>query len=174
MKVHCLFEQSGTFKNEFKKLGIDAEDYDIVANEWVAEYLAREKTAPLCRGAREVMEYFHSNGVRQVIISASEINMLKRQVESLGVGKYFDEILGKNDVYASGKGEVAEKWRRDNPGEMLFIGDTDHDLDTAEIMKADCVLVACGHQSYERLSALAADSDTNAVVVKQMADILSF
>lgn len=29
MKVHCLFEQSGTFKNEFKKLGIDAEDYDI-------------------------------------------------------------------------------------------------------------------------------------------------
>ena len=29
-KVHCLFEQSGTFKNEFKKLGIDAEDYDIL------------------------------------------------------------------------------------------------------------------------------------------------
>lgn len=29
MKAHCLFEQSGTFKNEFKKLGIDAEDYDI-------------------------------------------------------------------------------------------------------------------------------------------------
>lgn len=29
MKVHCLFEQSGTFKNEFKKLGYDAEDYDI-------------------------------------------------------------------------------------------------------------------------------------------------
>ena len=28
-KVHCLFEQSGTFKNEFKKLGIDAYDYDI-------------------------------------------------------------------------------------------------------------------------------------------------
>ena len=30
MKVHCLFEQSGTFKNEFKKLGIEAEDYDIL------------------------------------------------------------------------------------------------------------------------------------------------
>lgn len=28
-KVHCLFEQSGTFKNEFKKLGYDAFDYDI-------------------------------------------------------------------------------------------------------------------------------------------------
>lgn len=30
MRVHCLFEQSGTFKNEFKKLGIDAIDYDIL------------------------------------------------------------------------------------------------------------------------------------------------
>lgn len=28
-KVHCLFEQSGTFKNEFIKFGIPAEDYDI-------------------------------------------------------------------------------------------------------------------------------------------------
>ena len=31
-KVHCFFEQSGTFKNEFIKLGIPAEDYDIQAN----------------------------------------------------------------------------------------------------------------------------------------------
>ena len=28
-KVHCMFEQSGTFKNEFLRLGIPAEDYDI-------------------------------------------------------------------------------------------------------------------------------------------------
>ncbi len=28
-QVHCFFEQSGTFKNEFKKLGIPAQDYDI-------------------------------------------------------------------------------------------------------------------------------------------------
>lgn len=28
-KVHCLFEQSGTFKNEFRKLGYEAFDYDI-------------------------------------------------------------------------------------------------------------------------------------------------
>ena len=28
-KVHCFFEQSGTFKNEFCKLGYAAEDYDI-------------------------------------------------------------------------------------------------------------------------------------------------
>lgn len=31
-KVHLMFEQSGVFKNEFKKLGYDAEDYDIQNN----------------------------------------------------------------------------------------------------------------------------------------------
>lgn len=31
-RVHCFFEQSGTFKNEFKKLGYDAYDYDIQNN----------------------------------------------------------------------------------------------------------------------------------------------
>lgn len=29
-KAHCFFEQSGTFKKEFRKLGIAAEDYDIL------------------------------------------------------------------------------------------------------------------------------------------------
>lgn len=31
-KIHCFFEQSGTFKNEFKKLGYTAYDYDIQNN----------------------------------------------------------------------------------------------------------------------------------------------
>lgn len=31
-KVYLMFEQSGVFKNEFKKLGYEAEDYDIQNN----------------------------------------------------------------------------------------------------------------------------------------------
>lgn len=36
--VHLLFEQSGTFKNEFKKLGYDAFDYDIQNNFGETDY----------------------------------------------------------------------------------------------------------------------------------------
>lgn len=39
MKVHCLFEQSGTFKNEFKKLGIKAYDYDILNDFGKTDYV---------------------------------------------------------------------------------------------------------------------------------------
>ena len=38
-KVHCFFEQSGTFKNEFIKLGYDAYDYDIQNNFNETDYI---------------------------------------------------------------------------------------------------------------------------------------
>lgn len=38
-KVHCFFEQSGTFKNEFKKLGYEAFDYDIQDNFCETDYV---------------------------------------------------------------------------------------------------------------------------------------
>ena len=37
--VHCFFEQSGIFKNEFKKLGINAFDYDIQNNFGETDYV---------------------------------------------------------------------------------------------------------------------------------------
>lgn len=37
--VHCFFEQSGTFKNEFKKLGFKAFDYDIQNNFSETDYV---------------------------------------------------------------------------------------------------------------------------------------
>ena len=39
MKVHCLFEQSGTFKNEFIKLGHEAYDYDILNDFGQTDYV---------------------------------------------------------------------------------------------------------------------------------------
>lgn len=37
-KVHCFFEQSGTFKNEFMKLGYQSFDYDIQNNFGETDY----------------------------------------------------------------------------------------------------------------------------------------
>lgn len=38
MIAHCLFEQSGTFKNEFKKMGVQAYDYDILNDYGETDY----------------------------------------------------------------------------------------------------------------------------------------
>jgi hypothetical protein len=39
MIAHCLFEQSGTFKKEFRKLGIEAYDYDILNDFGETDYI---------------------------------------------------------------------------------------------------------------------------------------
>ena len=37
-KVHCFFEQSGVFKNEFRKLGYESYDYDLQNNFGETDY----------------------------------------------------------------------------------------------------------------------------------------
>lgn len=56
MRVHCLFEQSGTFKNEFKKLGYEAYDYDI-QNEFGETDFEKDLFAEIEKGYRGGVQY---------------------------------------------------------------------------------------------------------------------
>ena len=57
-KVHCFFEQSGTFKREFIKLGIPAEDYDIQDNFGETDHLMDlfHEIEEAYRGGRSVFD----------------------------------------------------------------------------------------------------------------------
>ena len=61
-KVFCFFEQSGTFKNEFRNLGIPAEDYDIqnhfAQTDHVCDLFAEIETA--YRGGAKCVRRNHS------------------------------------------------------------------------------------------------------------------
>ena len=138
----------------YKRLGFDfeKESYESLAKEWVREYTALESTAPLRPFVKELLEKISSMGIYQVILSASEKNMLVRQVEALGIGKYFDEILGMENIYAYGKEEMAKRWMAKRGIEKaLLIGDTEHDASVARALGADCILVCGGHQSKKTL-----------------------
>ena len=56
-KVFCLFEQSGTFKNEFIKLGIPAEDYDILNDFGQTDHVI-DLFAEIRGGVQRRKEYF--------------------------------------------------------------------------------------------------------------------
>lgn len=141
----------------YRRLGFDfdRESYDDVAVEWVAQYNSRRGQYCVHVDVKRLLERFKIENIKQLIISATERNMLAGQIDELGLTSYFDEILGIDDIKAMGKTHVAVEWREAHPHAMpLFIGDTDHDMDTARAMGADCALVACGHQSYDYLKAL--------------------
>ena len=58
--VHCLFEQSGTFKREFKKLGIPAKDYDLCnefgETDWQGDLFAQIELAFLDKNS--IFDFF--------------------------------------------------------------------------------------------------------------------
>ena len=62
--VHCFFEQSGTFKNEFRKLGYEAEDYDIQNEFGETDHIIDLFTEiEICyRGGASVNGRFYSGG----------------------------------------------------------------------------------------------------------------
>ena len=138
----------------YRSLGFDfeREPYEKLAPEWVTLYMHHVKHAAMFDDVIATLEYFRSCGVRQIILSATEQEMLCEQVDSLGIGHYFDEILGREDIHAGSKLSLATAWRERNPhAKAVFVGDTDHDVETAGAMNASCFLIASGHQSIDHL-----------------------
>ena len=141
-------------KDYYEKIGFDfsRESYDDLAIEWVNLYLENTKGAGLMPGVREALEYFKSIGLRQMVLSACESEMLNAQLKDLGVYEYFDCVIGLDNIHAGGKGALAKKWREENPDVCaLFIGDTIHDAEVAAIANSECALYLGGHQDRERL-----------------------
>ena len=138
----------------YRALGFDfdKEPYEEIAPKWVALYLENVKTAPLNFYSLEALDSFENEGIKQIILSATEISMLCSQLSELGISERFEEILGLDNIYAGSKLRLAREWRERHPSaKALLIGDTDHDVKTALELGADCALVARGHQSREYL-----------------------
>ncbi len=133
----------------YRRLGFDFErvSYVEVAQEWVPYYMEASKSAMLYPDIPSALEEGRRRGLSQVLLSATEKNMLRGQVEGLGIAHFFDEILGMDNIQAHSKESIARAWRQRNPyAAVLFIGDTDHDAAVAAAMGADCILLTCGHQ----------------------------
>ena len=143
----------------YRSLGFDfeAESYEELAPKWVSEYLINVKDAKLCPYVEEALALLRDKGIKQIIISATEIEMLKGQLADLGIIDFFDEVWGLDNIHAASKVELAKDWRRNNSEvSAVFLGDTTHDWETANAMGVDCFLIEGGHQPKEKLEATGA------------------
>ncbi len=156
----------------YRRLGFDFEKEDyhtVLAPEWVARYVAGEGDCPLNRGVKETVEAVSALGVEQMILSASRLEQLRRQLAGLGLADAFSEVLGLDNIHAYSKVHLAEAWREKHPdARPLFFGDTVHDAAVARAIGADCVLFTGGHQSRARLSACGVP------LIDRIEDVLSY
>ncbi len=157
----------------YRKVGFDLEneDFTLIARQYAFLFNERYPHAEIFSDAEEALRLVKYSGREQLIISATEQGYLLKQVDYFELSHYFIDILGVSDVLGSSKTERAKKWiaERDiDPREVLFIGDTAHDYDTAKAIGCDCVLVSRGHYSEERLAETGCQVYKNLSFVKEL------
>lgn len=130
------------------------DNFSSLANQFILEYKNASKNCNLMKGILDSLEYLKSKGYILVCLSASEKNMLKKQLKFYKLEKYFESILGIDNIHASGKVDIAKVYMNNNNIDKNYaymIGDTLHDKLVADEMGINCVLYSGGHQSYSRL-----------------------
>jgi phosphoglycolate phosphatase len=141
----------------YRELGFDfsKDSYEKLADLWIKLYMRDLDSAKLFDDVLPMLDFFDNAGIRQIVLSASEREMLVQQLEGLGIAERFEEIMGIDNIYGDSKLALAEDWKRRHPeARAMFIGDTTHDCKTAEILGADCFIVCAGHQCKERFEGI--------------------
>jgi phosphoglycolate phosphatase len=143
-------------RDYYRSLGFDftREPYPDLAAEYMALYQPASFDCPLRSGALRTLQAFCDRGIPQVLLSATDQDFLGLQVRHFGLDKYFQTLLGLEDVLGHSKRERARRWFSSlgiQPQDVLLIGDTIHDAAVASDLACRCLLLDGGHNSRQRL-----------------------
>lgn len=152
-KVFCF-----PIETYYRNAGFDfsRHPYEQLAEKYMELYTPRSLSCPLQPDARAVLGTLQARGVRQVMLSASQRDILAQQVRHFGLEKYFDALVGIDTVYGTSKAGAGLQWLTDSgiaPAAAVMVGDSVHDFEVAQAMGTRCVLFAGGHQPRETLAA---------------------
>ncbi|MGB0744829.1 MAG: HAD family hydrolase [Opitutales bacterium] len=145
--------------NFYNYLGFDTDvdSFEKVSHEFIGDYEARWLTeCALHTDAQEVLAAMADAGLTHSVLSAAKQEALEEGIRHFGIHQHFDGLCGTDNIYAHGKVEQGRRWIERlhwDPAEVVLIGDTLHDYEVAEAMGTECILLAHGHHTPERLAA---------------------
>ncbi|MBU1094128.1 MAG: HAD hydrolase-like protein [Firmicutes bacterium] len=128
--------------------------FEILAHRFIERYQPRSLELALHEGVIDAIQHYEKKGFTNIMLSASEINNLHRQLNHFKIEHLFDHILGTSDVYAKSKVAVAKRFIEENeidPKDVTMIGDTLHDVEVAHELGCEIILYTKGHQHKDRL-----------------------
>lgn len=140
----------------YEKCGFDfsKESYFDIAEEYAELFREQLKKIKLFSDVLPMLESLKARGCKLVIISASEHSFLQKQVDDFSISQYFEKIIGSENKLGKSKVQAALDWfetKNIEASDVLFVGDTVHDFETAKSIGCDCFLVSRGHNSKRRL-----------------------
>jgi phosphoglycolate phosphatase len=143
-------------KDYYAKAGLDFTKYSFeeLGSQWMKEYQRRRKEGKLYDKAKDTLDFISSEGIEQSVLSAYMHDDLLEVIKNFRIDSYFTHIAGLNHIYATSKVDIGKDlMNKISYGNVLMIGDTIHDYEVAKEIGADCILIADGHQSAEKLTA---------------------
>lgn len=148
-------------KDYYSRAGFDFADepFEALATEYIQEYDRRQSECALQPHAAEVLQRCRQHGISQSILSACHQDRLECIVRHFGIHPFFHELVGLSDYYAASKTRNGQKLlgTLGSPvTEVLLVGDTTHDFEVAQALGVECVLIAGGHHSREKLDSTGA------------------
>jgi len=145
-------------KDYYEKAGFNftQESFETIATDWFTEYNRRRYECRLHDHALRTLRDIQEQGRQQFILSAYPQKHLEEVVDHYRIRSLFTDLSGLQDHFAASKSESGVRFLKKlglPRSSVLMVGDTIHDFETANAMQVDCILIAQGHQSFERLSA---------------------
>lgn len=126
------------------------EAFTAGANHYLEFFWAGVAAVPLQPHAREVLQEVAGLGLRQVLISATRQDQLSRQLAPHDLGGHFEALLGVMEALDPNKEHVVTRWLSRTglaPGEVVMVGDTNHDEEIAARLGTAFVRFAHGAQA---------------------------
>ncbi len=142
--------------------------FSEISRDYHADYARHLDETTLADGAKNLIEQLNANGAHQYIITSNFIDETVDLTKKFSIYHLFDEILGADNTLAESKIERAKSFfdmKGINRNDAVFIGDTLHDLETANALGIDCILVAYGHQGRKLLE------EHNAYTVENLCEV---
>ena len=140
----------------YDKIGfkLGNEDWDAMAVEF-HDLLLSDDSVSLHSDSKCVLTALRKRGFIQSVLSASKQSILDSMLSDYELMDYFKWVRGINNLYGDSKMSMGRELVQEmgvSPEDIVIIGDSLHDHEVAEDLNINCLLVACGHQSYERLA----------------------
>jgi phosphoglycolate phosphatase len=145
----------------YRQLGFDFTQHPFprLAAQWMQAYTEGVTSqADLFQQTEGLITSLKSSGYRLAILTAAIEADVHELLAHHGIDDAFDEVYGLDHCEASSKVERGKQLYSAmglNPARTLMIGDTDHDFEVGRELGVPTLLIADGHQSYERLQQLA-------------------
>lgn len=135
-----------TDKNSFEQVSREfVDDFEAC---WLEECALHPETA-------NILTQLTQLGISHSVLSAAKQETLSAGIHYFGIHMHFLGLIGADNIYAEGKiakgrhliGQL--DWA---PEEIVLIGDTVHDYEVAQAIGTNCILMAHGHHSFQRLA----------------------